>query len=117
MFIVVDDIIKCIINMVNMTQQEKAHLTTTTYVNRVFYSSDHHFVPENCLSQWYVDDTKVLKSLELHNQLEVIAKTNKDLLSIQNWCSSNQRLLNPVKTKLVIFSSQKMSTKVSDFKQ
>lgn len=103
--------------MVNMTQQEKAHLTTTTYVNRVFYSSDHHFVPENCLSQWYVDDTKVLKSLELHNQLEVIAKTNKDLLSIQNWCLSNQRLLNPVKTKLVIFSSQKMSTKVSDFKQ
>lgn len=104
------------INMINMSEQEKPHLTTTTYVNRVFYASDRHFGPENCLSQWYVDDTKVLISLELHNQHEVIAKTNKDLLSIQNWCLSNQLLLDPVKTKLVIFSSQKMSTKVSDFK-
>jgi len=104
------------INMINMSEQEKPHLTTTTYVNRVFYASDRHFGPENCLSQWYVDDTKALISLELHNQHEVIAKTNKDLLSIQNWCLRNQLLLDPVKTKLVIFSSQKMSTKVSDFK-
>ena len=62
--------------------------------------------PENCSSQCYVDDTKVL----------LIAKMNKYLLSIQNWCFDNQLLLNPDKTKLVIFGSRQMTAKVSDFR-
>jgi len=41
---------------------------------------------------------------------------NKDLLSIRNWCFENQLLLNPDKTKLVIFGSRQMTAKVSDFR-
>ena len=41
---------------------------------------------------------------------------NKDLLSIRNWCFDNQLLLNPDKTKLVIFGSRQMTAKVSDFR-
>ena len=41
---------------------------------------------------------------------------NKDLLSIRNWCFDNQLLLNPDKTKLVVFGSRQMTAKVSDFR-
>ena len=36
--------------------------------------------------------------------------------SIRNWCFDNQLLLNPDKTKLVIFGSRQMTAKVSDFR-
>jgi len=71
---------------------------------------------ENCSSQCYVDDTKLLVSFQLHDQNEAIAKMNKDLLSIRNWCFNNQLLLNPDKTKLVIFGSRQLTAKVIDFK-
>ena len=41
---------------------------------------------------------------------------NKDLLKIRNWCFDNQLLLNPDKTKLIIFGSRQMATKVEDFR-
>ena len=54
-------------------------------------------------------------SFQLRDQHETIEKMNKDLLSIGNWCFDNQLLLNPDKTKLVIFGSRQMTAKVSDF--
>ena len=80
------------------------------------YVNDLPSVPENCSSQCYVDDTKLLVSFQLHDQHEAIAKMNKDLLSIRNWCFNNQLLLNPDKTKLVIFGSRQMTAKVTDFR-
>ena len=73
-------------------------------------------MPENCSSQCYVDNTKLLMSFQLHDQHAAIAKMNKDLLSIRNWCFDNQLLLSPDKTKLVIFGSRQMTAKVSDFR-
>ena len=80
------------------------------------YVNDLPSVPENCTSQCYVDDTKLLMSFQLRDQHETIEKMNKDLLSIRNWCFDNQLLLNPDKTKLVIFGSRQMTAKVSDFR-
>ena len=80
------------------------------------YVNDLPSVPENCSSQCYVDDTKLLVSFQLHDQHEAIAKMNEDLLSIRNWCFNNQLLLNPDKTKLVIFGSRQMTAKVTDFR-
>ena len=80
------------------------------------YVNDLPSVPENCSSQCYVDDTKLLMSFQLHDQHEAIAKMNKDLLSIRNWCFNNQLLLNPDKTKLVTFGSRQMTAKVIDFR-
>ena len=71
-------------------------------------------VPENCSSQCYIDDTKLLMSFQLHDQHEATAMMNTDLLSIRNWCFDNQLLLNRDKTKLVIFGSRQMTAKVSD---
>ncbi|CAH3123862.1 unnamed protein product [Porites lobata] len=50
-------------------------------------------------------------SFQLRDQHETIEKMNKDLLSIRNWCFDNQLLLNPDKTKLVIFGSRQMTAK------
>ena len=80
------------------------------------YVNDLPSVPENCSSQCYVDDTKLLMSFQLHDQHAAIAKMNIDLLRIWNWCFDNQLLLNPDKTKLVIFGSRQMTAKVSDFR-
>ena len=55
-------------------------------------------------------------SFQLHDQHEAIAKMNKDLLSIPNWCFDNQLLFNPDKTKLVTFGSRQMTAKASDFR-
>ena len=73
------------------------------------YVNDLPSVPENFSSQCYVDDTKLLMSFQLHDQHEAIAKMNKDLLSIRNWCFDNQLLLNPDERKLVIFGSRQMT--------
>ena len=80
------------------------------------YVNDLPSVPENCSSQCYVDDTKLLPSFQLQDQHEAIANMNKDLIGIRNWCFDNQLLLNPDKTKLVIFCSRQMTAKVSDFR-
>ena len=80
------------------------------------YVNDLPSVPGNCSSQCYVDDTKLLLSFQLHDQHAAITKMNKDLLSIRNWCFDNQLLLNPDKTKLVIFGSRQMTAKISDFR-
>ena len=41
---------------------------------------------------------------------------NKDLLSIRNWCFDSQLLLNPNKTKLVVFGSRQITATVSMFR-
>ena len=78
--------------------------------------NDLPLVPEHCAPQCYVDDTKLLMSFRLQDQSNVMDKMNKDLLKIRNWCFDNQLLLNPEKTKLIIFGSRQMATKVEDFR-
>ena len=39
---------------------------------------------------------------------------NQDLIKIRNWCFNNQLLLNPDKTKLMIFGSRQNIAKVND---
>jgi len=65
------------------------------------YVNDLLSVSENCSSQCYVDDTKLLMSFQLHGSARGDnKKMNKDLLSIRNWCFDNQLLLNPDKKKI-----------------
>ena len=41
---------------------------------------------------------------------------NSDLLFIRNWCFNNFLLLNPDKTKLVVFGSRQLLAKLPNFK-
>ena len=40
---------------------------------------------------------------------------NQDPLSVRNWCFDNRLLLNPDKTKLIIYGSRRMTDKLSEF--
>ena len=64
-----------------------------------------------CSTQSYVDDTKLITSFELKANLDAIADLEDDLFKIGEWCSNNQLLLNPGKTKLMIFGSRQMRAK------
>ena len=45
-----------------------------------------------------------------------MAKLNEDLCRISNWTFRNQLLINPDKTKLIIFGSRAMVPKAEDFR-
>ena len=78
------------------------------------YVNDLPSIPQYCSPQCYVDDTKLLLSFALHEERGVKDKINQDLLKIWNWCFNNQLLLNPDKTKLMIFGSRQNIAKVND---
>ena len=59
--------------------------------------------------------TKLLLSFALHEERGVRDKINQDLLKIRNWCFNNQLVLNPDKTKLMIFGSRQNIAKMNDF--
>ena len=40
---------------------------------------------------------------------------NEDLLQVRNWCVENRLLLNPDKTKLIVFGSWQMTSKLHEF--
>ena len=80
------------------------------------YVNDLPSVPEYCSPQCYVDDTKLLMSFRLQDQPNAVTEMNQDLLKIRNWCFNNQLLLNPDKTKLMIFGSRQMTAKTNDFR-
>ena len=40
---------------------------------------------------------------------------NEDLLQVRNWCFRNRLLLNPDKTKLIVFGSRQMTSKLHEF--
>ena len=70
------------------------------------YTSDLSLVPKHCSTQSYVDDTKLLLNFRLKDQQNKVSKMNEDLQRICQWTFTNKLLLNPDKTKFVIFDSR-----------
>ena len=69
------------------------------------YVNDLPLVPRSCLTESYVDDTKLYISFPVHDWAKAVADLNADLLYIRNWCFENRLLLNPDKTKLIVYRS------------
>ena len=63
----------------------------------------------------YVEDTKLYVSFNLHDSQRIVQETNEDLLQLRNWCFGNRLLLNPDKTKLIVFGSRQMTSKLHEF--
>ena len=60
--------------------------------------------------------TKLLLSLTVNDFAWITQSVNSDLQRIRNWCFNNCSMLNPDKTKLIVFGSRRMSSKLLDFK-
>ena len=71
-------------------------------------------VPQKCISHSYVDDTKLQISFKLQNKDIAVAEINDDLCKLCNWCFRNYLLLNPDKSKLMVFGTTKMLPKLHD---
>ena len=85
-------------------------LLFTVYVN------DLPSVPQNCSSEYYVDDTKLYASFRLEDCQYTATLMNCDLVRVRNWCFNNHLLLNPEKTKLMVFGSRQMRSRMPDFR-
>ena len=70
------------------------------------YTNDLALVPKHCSLQSYVDDTKLLLNFRLKDQQDTVSKMSEDLQRICQWTFTNKLLLNPDKTKLVVFGSR-----------
>ena len=79
------------------------------------YVNDLSTVPESCLSQSFVDDTKLYLSFQLKNKPQAVAEINQGLVLFRNWCLNNFLLLNAGKSKLMVFVSRQMLSKLQDF--
>ena len=69
------------------------------------YANDLPSTPKHCPVESYVDDTKLYVSFQPHDSGNIVAALNEDLVSILNSCFGNGLLLNPDKTKLIIFNN------------
>ena len=76
------------------------------------YMKNLSLIPQKCSTQSYVDDTKLITSFQLKDNLDAITDLKDDLFKIGEWCSNNLLLLNPGKTKLMIFGSRQMRAKL-----
>jgi len=79
------------------------------------YVNDLPTVPRKCSSQCYVDDTKLLVSFKIEDKINAITDVNEGLRNVRNRCFNNCLLLNPDKTKLMVFGSRQMLPKLRDF--
>ena len=50
------------------------------------YVNDLPIVPKNCLSDCYVDDTKLCMSFGVRDCKNAVAAMNEDLLRFRDWC-------------------------------
>ncbi|CAB3993279.1 Hypothetical predicted protein [Paramuricea clavata] len=80
------------------------------------YINDLPMVPKNGNLKSYVDDSKLLLSFSVNEVNSAAAKLNEDLRRVVSWCSLNSLLINPNKTKLLVFATRYMLKQIpADF--
>ncbi|CAB3981321.1 Hypothetical predicted protein [Paramuricea clavata] len=80
------------------------------------YVNDLPSVTKNCSSESYIDDTKLPLSFRIKDSNIALTDLNEDLIRLRNWCFDNLLLLNPDKTKLMVYGSCQILTKLPDFR-
>ena len=64
----------------------------------------------------YVDDTEVYLSCSSENINSCLAKVSEDLRLIASCCCTNKLLINPDKTKLILFGTKRLLSNVLDIR-
>ena len=80
------------------------------------YVNDLPLSLKKCEVDSYVDDTKMYLSFNVKDKDISITDLQQDLTSIRNWCFNNSLLINPDKTKLIVFGTKQMLSRLDDFK-
>ena len=62
----------------------------------------------------YVDDTKVYLSFSSKDIDSCLTKVTEDLRLIAAWCCTNELLINPSNTRLILFGMRQLLSKIPD---
>ena len=77
------------------------------------YINDLPSVLQQCPADCYVDDRKLYACFSVRDYDLAMDLINDDLIRIQNWCFQNLLLLNPDKTKLMVYGIRQMLARCS----
>ena len=77
------------------------------------YLNDLPGAPKFCQLESYVDDSKVLLSFPVADVIDAKFKLEDDLRNVATWCSTNDLLINPEKTKFMLIGTKQMISKHS----
>lgn len=80
------------------------------------YANDLSSIPQHYSTDCYVDDTKHLMSFRVQGCDSIMAAMNDDRIKLRNWCFDDRLLLNPDRTKLIVYGSRQMISKLQDFR-
>jgi hypothetical protein len=67
------------------------------------YVNDLPTACKHCNTECYVDDSKLFLAFHLNEMDDAVNKVSSDLHSLFKWCCSNYLLINPNKTKIMVF--------------
>ena len=71
---------------------------------------------KKCEVDSYVDDTKMYLFFNIKDKDTSVTDQQQDLISIRNWGFNNSLLINPDKTKLIVFRTKQTLSRLDDFK-
>ena len=78
------------------------------------YINDLPTIPKSANTESYVDDTKLFLSMNLKNLDNGLKELKWDLDSVAGWCCWNKLLINPEKTKFIIFGTRQLLKNLPD---
>ena len=82
-----------------------------------FYVNDLPTIPKSANTESYVDDTKqskLFKSVNWNNLDNGLKELKWDLGRVTGWCCFNKLLINPKKTKFIIFGTRQLLKNLPD---
>ena len=78
------------------------------------YMNDLPDTITNCSVESYVDDTKLFLSFTTNDKDGALSQIIQDLNNLTRWCCTNRLLINPQKTKLMLFGTRQLVGRLSD---
>ena len=89
-------------------------LSLGRYFNINIYMNDMPEVVEKCLAESFVDNSKIFLSFSINEMEKALSLISCDLRKVAEWCCANYLLLNPAKTKFVIFGTRQLLARLGD---
>jgi hypothetical protein len=72
------------------------------------YLNDLPLSPHSSSLESYVDDSKVFLSFSIKDTIFTKANLEEDLCLVAKWCSANELLINPEKTKFLLIGTPQL---------
>ena len=89
-------------------------LSLGRYFNINIYMDDMPEIVEKCLAESFVDNSKIFLSFSINEMEKALSLISCDLRKVAEWCCANYLLLNPDKTKFVIFGTRQLLARLGD---